>query len=236
MSRALLFSLACLAGYLALSVEAADPPQAKTGVVETIYFPQPTSYEQRIQQALGERTQVAFTDTPLTDALSFLRDVHQINIIIDNAALQDEGVDPSSPINLELSGITFRSTLRLMLKPLQLAFIVEDEVLKITNEAKAKEALATRVYPVPDLASDADEIESVVEAIRIGVAASTWDAEGNHVGITGVAKSRSLVIRQTQAVHEEVEALLKNLRAAETHLNDFLQKNPVKEIAPIPVY
>ncbi len=227
MSRVIVLSLVCLVGYLALSSGAADPPVTKASVIQTIYFPQPTSNEQRIQAALSERTQVAFTDTPLTDAISFLRDVHQINIIIDVAALQDEGVDPSSPINMELSGITFRSTLRLMLQPLQLTFIVQDEVMKITTEAKANEVLATRVYPVADLANDADELESVVEAIRIGVAAEGWD--GDHpAGITGVAKSRSLVIRQTQAVHEEVEALLKNLRAAETHLNDFFQKKALE--------
>ncbi len=107
--------------------------------------------EQRIEAALSERTELAFTDTPLTDAIDFLRDVHQISIIIDNAALQDEGVDPSSPINLELSGITFRSALKLMLSPLLLTYVIEDEVMKITTIAKADEVLTTRVYPVADL-------------------------------------------------------------------------------------
>lgn len=107
--------------------------------------------EQRLEAALAERTELAFTDTPLTDAIDFLEDVHGISIIIDNAALQDEGVDPSSPVNLELSGITLRSALKLMLGPLLLTYVIEDEVMKITTQAKADEVLSTRVYPVADL-------------------------------------------------------------------------------------
>ena len=107
--------------------------------------------EQRLEAALAERTDLAFTDTPLTDAIDFLEDVHGISIIIDTAALQDEGVDPSSPVNIELSGITLRSALKLMLTPLQLTYVIEDEVMKITTQAKADEVLTTRVYPVADL-------------------------------------------------------------------------------------
>lgn len=175
-------------------------------------FPAPTDLELKIHNALGHRTDVSFSDTPLTDAFKFLSDLHVMNVIVDTAALQDEGIDPSSPINLEVSGLTFRSTLRLMLKPLQLTYIVQDEVLKITTEAKALEALVTRVYPVRDLADDADDLESIVEAVEAGAGRPAW--EGSHVSITAVKKSRSLVIRQTQKVHEEIEALLRDLRAA----------------------
>jgi uncharacterized protein with von Willebrand factor type A (vWA) domain len=107
--------------------------------------------EQRIEAALAERTDIAFADTSLTDAIDYLKDYHQIMIYIDQTALQDEGVDPSSPINLELSGITLRSALRLMLQPLGLTYVIEDEVMKLTTQTAADEVLTTRVYPVGDL-------------------------------------------------------------------------------------
>ncbi|MDZ4685500.1 MAG: hypothetical protein SH850_10590 [Planctomycetaceae bacterium] len=107
--------------------------------------------EQRIEAALGERTELAFADTALTDAIDFLKDYHQISIYIDEAALQDEGVDPSTPINLELSGITLRSALRLLLGAQGLTYVIEDEVMKITTQTKADEVMTTRVYPVADL-------------------------------------------------------------------------------------
>lgn len=106
--------------------------------------------EERIEAALNERTELAFADTPLTDAIDFLKDYHQINIIIDETALQDEGVDPSTPINMELSGITLRSALRLMLKQPGLTYVIDNEVMNITTETEADAVLSTRIYDIAD--------------------------------------------------------------------------------------
>ncbi|HET6426473.1 MAG TPA: hypothetical protein VFG20_22460 [Planctomycetaceae bacterium] len=213
MSRLVLSALVCSLAMIASRVEAADLATPQEKLPKVASHPAPSETEQKIRQSLNQRTEVAFSETPLTDALKFLASQHQLNMVMDSAALQDEGVDPGSPISMELSGISFRSTLRLMLKPLQLTYIVEDEVLKITTEAKADEALVTRVYPVRDLASDGEELASVLEAVKAGCDPLSWNEELART-ITGVAKSRSLVIRQTQKVHDEIEGLLRDLRAA----------------------
>jgi hypothetical protein len=111
--------------------------------------------EDRIEAELNNRTELNFVDTSLTDAVDFLKDYHQIPIIIDEAALQEEGVDPSKTVSLEVSGITLRSALRLLLERENLTYIIKDEVMKITTTAKAEEdtALLTRVYPVADLST-----------------------------------------------------------------------------------
>jgi len=41
--------------------------------------------------------------------------------------------------------------LKLLLEPVQLTYVIEDEVMKITTASKAGEKLQTRVYPVADL-------------------------------------------------------------------------------------
>jgi hypothetical protein len=107
--------------------------------------------EQQILSELGQRTELSFADIPLTEAIDFLKDYHNIPIWIDEAALQEDGIDPSSPVNIDLSGVTLRSGLRLMLGILGLTYVIEDEVMKITTTTKAEEALSTRVYPVADL-------------------------------------------------------------------------------------
>ena len=108
--------------------------------------------EKRIQQALTESTEVTFTDQPLKEALDYLESIHHIEIYIDAAALSDEGISTDQNVNLVMSGVTLRSCLRLMLEPLNLTYIIEDEVMKITTQAKADEKMTTRVYPVADLA------------------------------------------------------------------------------------
>jgi hypothetical protein len=107
--------------------------------------------EKRIQKALTETTEVSFTDNPLEEALNYLEDLHHIEIWIDKQSLQDEGVATDQQITLVMTGISLRSALRLMLEPIGLTYIIEDEVMKITTQAKADEKMSTRVYPVADL-------------------------------------------------------------------------------------
>ncbi len=107
--------------------------------------------EERIAEALKDETQVEFVDTPLRDAIEYLQQVHNITIIIEQAALDDEGIPVDEPINLVLSGITLRSALKIMLEKLGLTYVIEDEVMKITTQTAADEKSTTRVYPVADL-------------------------------------------------------------------------------------
>ena len=50
-----------------------------------------------------------------------------------------------------MSGVSLRSVLRLMLEPLGLTYLIEDEDMTITTQVKADEKMSTRVYPVGDL-------------------------------------------------------------------------------------
>jgi hypothetical protein len=107
--------------------------------------------EEKIRRSLSRPTTVEFLDLPLEDAITFLKEYHNINIYIEKATLTDEGVALDQPITLKLAGVTFRTVLKLLLEPVQLTWVIEDEVMKITTSAKAGEKLQTRVYPVGDL-------------------------------------------------------------------------------------
>ncbi len=107
--------------------------------------------EEKIRRTLSKPTTVEFLDLPLEDCITFLKEYHNINIWIDKATLADEGVALDQPVTLNLAGVTLRSVLKLLLEPVQLTYVIEDEVLKITTTTKAEEKLTTRVYPVGDL-------------------------------------------------------------------------------------
>ena len=95
-------------------------------------------------------TEVHFTDIPLKDALDSLEELHHIEIWSDPKVLSEEGLSTDTTVTLVLSGITLRSALRLLLEPLLLTYVIEDEVLKITTITAANEKLTTRVDPVAD--------------------------------------------------------------------------------------
>ncbi|MEN6458868.1 MAG: hypothetical protein ABFC63_08050 [Thermoguttaceae bacterium] len=107
--------------------------------------------EKRIREALNSPTKLDFSEQPLSDVIDFLKDYHKIPIEIDAKALEEKGVGTDSPVTRNLQGVSLRSALRLILKQLELTYLIKDEVLLITTPEKADEDLITKVYPVADL-------------------------------------------------------------------------------------
>ena len=110
--------------------------------------------EEKISNALSSSltsSGLDFQDTALEEVVAFLRDEYEIEIQLDTIALEDLGVDPQDPITVNLRNISLRSALRLMLKPLELTYVIDDEVLLITSEDDALTRLSVKVYPVADL-------------------------------------------------------------------------------------
>ena len=105
--------------------------------------------ERKIYRALNERGEVNFNGTPLSGVIKFFRESYGIPIVLDDKALEDENITPDEPVTLELPPISFRSALKLILEPLQLTYVIEDEVMRITS--KKTSANVVRVYPVGDL-------------------------------------------------------------------------------------
>jgi hypothetical protein len=99
-----------------------------------------------------------FTDVPLSDAIDFLRDSTQSNIVVDWKSLEAVNIDRNTLINVYLRNVTMRKALDIILSEAGagnlLTFYVEDNVLQITTVAKADTELYTMVYPVKDLLVD----------------------------------------------------------------------------------
>ncbi|MFO0791825.1 MAG: VWA domain-containing protein [Pirellulales bacterium] len=115
--------------------------------------------EQRIERALRSplhATGLDFVETPLKDVISQLQEDYGIPIQIDNAALEEVGVNTDEPVTVNLRNVSLRSALRLMLKNVQLTYIVQDEVLMITTKDAAEKNLVVKVYPVADLVLPVD--------------------------------------------------------------------------------
>ena len=108
--------------------------------------------EKRIRAELEKPTTIQFVDEPLSGVITYLGDLHGIQIVIDQKALDTQGdVTSDTPVTVDLKDISLRSALRLMLSELDLTYLIQDEVLLITTEDDASERLTTKVYPVADL-------------------------------------------------------------------------------------
>ncbi|QDS95253.1 hypothetical protein FF011L_40460 [Roseimaritima multifibrata] len=108
--------------------------------------------ERRIYSALDdEATSGPFLEEPLTQVARTLSEAHDIPIRIDSRALEEDGLSGDMPVTIDIKGTTLRSFMRLMLEDLDLTYMIDDEVLKITTITTAEANLVTKVYPVGDL-------------------------------------------------------------------------------------
>jgi hypothetical protein len=169
----------------------------------------------RIEQALGASVGSAgleFADSPLEEVASYLQDRFGLPIQIDTVALEQNGINAQEPVTTRLSNISVRSALRLILKPLQLTYIIENEVLMITTAQEADSRIRTCVYDVRDLIDDNPQIalKELTDVITSGIKADSWDNNGS--GRVRSYPPNLLVIAQTQEVHERVRNLLGTMR------------------------
>ena len=158
---------------------------------------------------------------PLEQLAELLTAERQIPVLLDKVALQDAGLDGSAPISCAPHDLPLASALRLALEPLGLTFVVQDEVLLITNVDAASTKLVTCVYPVLDLVqvyqpggAAALELDGLVETITTTIDPDTWDEVGGEGSIVALVRNATLVISQTQQVQDSTKSLLARLRDA----------------------
>ena len=86
------------------------------------------------------------------------------------------------PVTINLQNVTLRSALRLMLKNLQLTYIIQDEVLMITTPQDAETHLVVKVYPVADLVLPIECDHGLEAAAAASAAATVAAAQGGGGG------------------------------------------------------
>lgn len=179
----------------------------------------PTSpTEQKIAAALAKDTQLEFIETPLQDVIDFFKDFHQIEIQIDQRALDDVGIGTDTPITRNLKGISLRTALRLLLRDLDLTYTTVDGVLLITTPPEAKRMPITRVYPVGDLlgpSSTASSGENWLSEAIVHLFPKD-EIQPESITLAQVNEQPVLIVSETYTVHEEIERLLTDLRRIAT--------------------
>jgi hypothetical protein len=179
------------------------------------FLPPLSEGEKKITAELEKPTNFEFNETPLVDAIDYLKDLHQIEIQLDTKALENAGIDGDSPMTIKVAKVPLRAALRRVLSSLELAYIVQDDMLLITTNELASVTLVTRTYPVADLTADGD-FKILVGVITETVKPRSWNmnTDDGAGAITAVKTAGSLVISQTHEIHDEILSLLRALRAA----------------------
>lgn len=190
-----------------LEVQTTSPPSAKSTMpVRIEYLPRPSANEQAILDKLTQSVEVVFRDIELPAAMSYLKEMYGIEFWIDQTRIPEEGVT----VSLEISNISLKSCLKLMLEPHGLCFLIEDDVLKITTNETAESKIVTRTYPVADLIDSPEESAELKELLICGLGLAP--TQNGVLPLTVSRKNHTLILRGPHRLHDELLQLLRDMR------------------------
>ena len=95
--------------------------------------------EEKIEKVLEQPTSFEFEETSLQEVVVYLGSQHGILIKLDKKAISDEGLDPESPITCSLQQVKLRSALNLLLRDLDLTYVVDPAVAEILRHRPVAE-------------------------------------------------------------------------------------------------
>jgi hypothetical protein len=187
--------------------------------IPSITLEDSSASRQRIEDQLGRETNFDYLDTPLKDVIDEIALRHGIPIIINISALEDFGIGTDTPVTISLQGISLRSALKLMLRELELTFIIKDEVLQITTPEEAESSMDSRFYSVSSLLPSSGDGEYLVKLITKHVKPESRDAVGGPGAITFVEHLQAIAVTQTEDVLHQIDTLLESVAKLAEHRN-----------------
>jgi general secretion pathway protein D len=127
-----------------------------------------------IQKSLKKPVEVHFESAPLSEVVNKLASMAGINVFLDPEGIAAEGVTTDTSVSIDLrKPVSLRSALNLILQPLHLSYIIQDEVLRITSEQVREGDVYSEVYHVADLVIP---IPNFVPGNNIGLPAAIREA------------------------------------------------------------
>ncbi len=200
--------------------------------------------EAKINHALFKRGDFAFVETTLADVAAFISKNYSVNVTLDQQALDVVGIKSETPVTIDVKDVSLRSALGLILRPLELAWMIRHESLMITTREEANANSKVRVYEVSDLvfgglptqsivvADAVPDFDSLIELIACMTAPESWsEGTGPMSEIQGLQYNgrNVLVIIQTDDVHLLIGDLLQSLRAVKTPNRDSPKQSDTDE-------
>lgn len=183
------------------------------------------------------RVTVDFRETPLAQALDFLREASGLNLVFTPAAA---GKDPGAKVTLKARDLGLRTVLRLVLRPRDLGVAWRDGAFQVVTREELVSATVLRMYDVrshllriQDFKGPSMELTTTVrnDAKVVGIVVLEEDGPKEppigEEALLGLVKDSTgrrswddnpaasinvvhgiLMVSQTPAVHAEIERLL----------------------------
>ncbi len=175
-----------------------------------------TETERKIMTTLDKQYEVDFERTPYQDVMDYLRKVTGLPISVDKRALEEAGQSYDSPVTLK-TRLSLRAILKKINGEMGMAYVIKDETVLITSQARANTMTVTRAYYLGDMVAvtglNLDPITTqlliqqranmIISTVMSKVDSGSW--KSNNPDATGVITfdplTMSLIVKQTAEFH-----------------------------------
>jgi hypothetical protein len=128
-----------------------DKPQTETAQNDLDKLAKlPDSRTAKVEAELNNKfAEFEFQGVPLTDVLIYIHDKYlpTSQFQLDNAALKDAGIDPSTTlVTIGVKDVHLKTAVDLILGPFDLGYYIRDGLLIATTKEKVQAMLETRIY------------------------------------------------------------------------------------------
>jgi hypothetical protein len=125
-------------------------------------------------EIVEEVSSVKFVDTPLRDAFQFLKEQHGVTIWLDEPVLGHSQALLEKQINLSADDVPVSWVLDRILQPLNLDWIAENELIRVTSPAEAAKHVEVRAYDVLDLIAAGFDEETLTGLVENCIHPDSW--------------------------------------------------------------
>jgi hypothetical protein len=176
-----------------------------------------TAKEQAILKVLSSPMEAEFNNATFGDVIDYLRKKLKVDITVDKRALTELNISESdTTISLKMRS-SVRTILKRLLADLNMTYVVKDETILITSQARAKEMTTTRTYYLGDLVAVLDvrldpvtsyllmaqRANQLINMITSSIDPQSWKVNNPDAVGTIVFDPRTMavVVKQTAEVH-----------------------------------
>ncbi len=177
---------------------------------------------------------VSFDGIPLSDAIGYVRDQLNVDVIVDTRDLEAAGVSPNNPVTLKIARpASGEQVLNWVLRSAssgEARYAIDHGVVLISSRARLSGMTVTRVYDLSGIA-DGPQAEKVAELVVKFVDPDDSAQNGGQHGSVA-AFDNKLVVTQTEPNQREVEKLLTLLKTRSP--NHAATEAPAGSRPPLP--
>ena len=167
----------------------------------------PKERENDVRRSLKDRMDIELNGTPISGAMSVISKKMGIPIFLDDKAMEDEQISPDEPITITRKDAKVRDVLMQILDPLQLTYVIEYEVIRITS--KKTSANQVRYYDLSFIFPDNGLTSELMTSIEMMVAPDQWQVAGGTSSMVTVGSM--LVISAPEETQLAIEVLLREI-------------------------